>query len=133
MRGRGKPVANIRWRMVCAVLFLPPMFFGYAGAAQSSNDASGGAAARGAKLIEELGCGACHVIPGIHGANGLVGPSLSQVGKRIYIAGVLRNTPDNMIRWLRHPQAIVPNNAMPDMHLSEQQARDIASYLYTLE
>jgi hypothetical protein len=27
----------------------------------------------------------------------------------------------------------VPNNAMPDMGLSEQQARDVASYLYTLE
>jgi hypothetical protein len=41
------------------------------------------------------------VIPGIEGANGLVGPSLSQVGDRVYIAGVLRNTPDNMVVWLR--------------------------------
>jgi cytochrome c2 len=128
MRCRGKLVISIRWRVICAVLFLPLALFGCAGAAQSSNDK-----ARGEKLIKQFGCGTCHVIPGIEGAKGLVGPSLSQVSKRIYIAGVLRNTPDNMIRWLRHPQAIVPNNAMPDMDLSEQQARDIASYLYTLE
>ena len=125
---------SIRWRVICAVLFLPLALFGYAGAVQSSNDASSdGATARGEKLIKQFSCGTCHVIPGIEGAKGLVGPSLSQVSKRIYIAGVLRNTPDNMIRWLRHPQAIVPNNAMPDMDLSEQQARDIASYLHTLE
>jgi cytochrome c1 len=38
-----------------------------------------------------------------------------------------------MVVWLRNPQSIVPNNAMPDMGLSEQQARDVASYLSTLE
>jgi cytochrome c len=54
------------------------------------------------------------------------------MGKRVIIAGVLRNTPDNMVKWLRHPQAIVPNKAMPDMGLDEQRARDITAYLYTL-
>ena len=48
---------------------------------------------RGAALIERYGCGACHTIPGINGANGLVGPPLNMMGRRIYIAGVLRNTP----------------------------------------
>ena len=50
-------------------------------------------------------------------ATGLVGPPLVHMGSRIYIAGVLRNTPDNMIAWLRNPQAIVPGNAMPNMGL----------------
>jgi cytochrome c1 len=54
------------------------------------------------------------------------------MGVRVTIAGVLRNTPENMIEWLRHPQAVVPNNAMPDMNLDERQARDITAYLYTL-
>lgn len=35
--------------------------------------------------------------------------------------------------WLRDPQSVVPNNAMPDLGLNEQQARDIAAYLYTLD
>jgi cytochrome c1 len=37
-----------------------------------------------------------------------------------------------MIAWLQNPQAIVPGNAMPNMGLSEPDARDITAYLYTL-
>ncbi|HZD88573.1 MAG TPA: c-type cytochrome [Pseudolabrys sp.] len=86
----------------------------------------------GARLIERAGCGACHLIPGIAGASGLVGPPLTHMGNRIYVAGVLRNTPSNMITWLMEPQKVVPGNAMPDMSLTRKQARDIAAYLYTL-
>ena len=59
--------------------------------------------------------------------------AVANLGKRIFIAGLLRNTPANMVTWLRDPQEIVPGNAMPDMGLSEEQARDITAYLYTLE
>jgi cytochrome c1 len=62
-----------------------------------------------------------------------VGPPLDHMGRRVFIAGLLRNTPENMVRWLRFPQRIVPGNAMPDMGLTERQARDITAYLYTLE
>jgi cytochrome c1 len=55
------------------------------------------------------------------------------MGRRIYIAGKLRNTPANMVRWLRNPQAVVPENVMPNMGLTQEQARDIAAYLYTLK
>jgi cytochrome c2 len=88
---------------------------------------------QGARDIAAAGCGSCHRIPGIDRADGLVGPPLDAMGRRIFIAGLLRNTPDNMITWLRDPQQIVPGNAMPDMGLNEEQARDIAAYLYTLE
>jgi cytochrome c1 len=91
-----------------------------------------GDARAGAREIARIGCGGCHTIPGITGANGLVGPPLTQIGRRIYLAGLLRNTPDNMALWLREPQRIVPGNAMPNMGLTEQQARDITAYLYTL-
>ena len=70
-------------------------------------------------LIRQFGCGSCHLVPGIDGAMGVVGPPLVQVGRRIYIAGVLRNTPPNPVRWLRDPQAIVSGNTMPDMHIDE--------------
>src|SRR5262245_26038287 len=49
------------------------------------------------------GCGSCHTIPGIQGAHALVGPSLAQVASRMYIAGVLPNTPTNILRWLQNP------------------------------
>ena len=88
---------------------------------------------RGGRLILQLGCGACHVIPGITGAKGLVGPPLDRMGKRVYIAGVLRNTPESMVTFLRDPQSVVPNGAMPKMDLDESQAQDIAAYLYTLD
>ena len=93
----------------------------------------GGDPKRGAEQIARIGCGSCHDIPGITGADALVGPPLDRMRRRVYLAGMLRNTPDNMIAWLREPQRIVPGNAMPDMHLSEPQARDIAAYLYTLK
>ncbi|MGE3783519.1 MAG: cytochrome c oxidase assembly protein, partial [Alphaproteobacteria bacterium] len=87
---------------------------------------------RGVALIRDEGCGGCHTIPGVADATGVVGPPLIQIGRRIYIAGLLRNTPDNMIAWLRDPQRVVPGNAMPDMGLNERDARDLAAYLYTI-
>jgi cytochrome c1 len=83
-------------------------------------------------LINQFGCGACHSIPGIPGADGNVGPSLTRIGSRPYVAGVLRNSPGNLARWIRNPQAIVPGNAMPDMHIGDADARDIAAYLLSL-
>ena len=88
---------------------------------------------QGAALIVQYGCGTCHEITGIPGAYGLVGPSLDHFGRRIYIAGMLRNSPDNLIRWLQNPQAIVPGNVMPNMHISKVDADDIAAYLLTLQ
>lgn len=92
---------------------------------------AGGDAKRGADLIRQYGCGSCHTIPGIRRANASVGPPLQQLSKRVYIAGVIVNTPDNLARWIEHPQAVDPRTAMPEMGLSAQQARDIAAYLYT--
>ena len=86
----------------------------------------------GAQLIRANGCGACHTIPGIESADGLVGPPLDKMGARIFIAGLMRNTPDNMVAWLRDPQRVVPGNAMPDMGLTQEQARNVTAYLYTL-
>ena len=91
------------------------------------SDASGGAA-----LIDKLGCGSCHTIPGIIDANGMVGPPLDHMASRRYIAGVLRNTPDGMVQWLRFPQRVVPGNAMPDLAISQGDAMKITAYLSTL-
>ena len=84
---------------------------------------------RGADLIIANGCGTCHAIPGIAGARGNVGPPLDHIGTRVFIAGMLRNTPDNMVAWLKNPQAVIPGNAMPNMNLNDAQARDITAYL----
>jgi cytochrome c len=92
----------------------------------------GGDPGRGEVLIASFGCGSCHTIPGIRTADGVVGPPLEGVGRRRYIAGELPNRPDTMIRWLLDPQAVEPDTGMPDLGLTEPQARDVAAYLFTL-
>jgi cytochrome c1 len=94
---------------------------------------TGGNPSRGSEQLRRYGCGACHSIPGIRGANALVGPPLDHMAKRTYVAGTLPNTPDNLREWITHPQRIKPKNAMPDVGLSDADARDITAYLYTLE
>jgi len=92
----------------------------------------GGHAERGPALITSYGCGACHTVPGVKGADGNVGPPLTRFGDRTYVAGMLRNSPSNLIRWIRDPQGVIPGNAMPNMGVGDAEARDIAAYLYTL-
>jgi cytochrome c2 len=82
--------------------------------------------------IRKYGCSGCHIIGGIEEARGLVGPPLDHFAYRVYIAGKLPNTPENLMRWIQRPQEVVPSNAMPDMGVSEKDSRDIAAYLYTL-
>lgn len=87
---------------------------------------------RGRAAARRYGCGSCHDIPGVTGAVGRVGPPLGQVSQRVFIAGVLPNEPDNMIRWIENPPAIDPQTAMPNTGVTTRDARDIAAYLYTL-
>jgi putative membrane protein len=93
---------------------------------------TGGHAARGVPAIGKYGCAACHTIPGIETATATVGPPLTRVAVRQYLGGHLTNSPDNMIKWIQHPQLIDPKNAMPDLGVTDEDAKDIAAYLYTL-
>ena len=89
----------------------------------------GADAAHGRTVLTAAECGACHQITGVPGASGQVGPSLAGLGKRTILAGVLPNRPDNLMTWIRTPQAIKPGDAMPDSRLSEPDARDAAAWL----
>lgn len=62
----------------------------------------------------------------------MVGPPLNGWSRRVYIAGNLPNRPEQLVRWLREPQAIEPGTAMPDLNVTEADARDMAAYLYSL-
>lgn len=109
------------------------LLLGGCGSSASASVSGIGDPQRGIAVMRAAGCGACHVVPGVNDATGTVGPPLTQMGRRVFIAGMLRNTPDNLVLWLRHPQAIIPGNAMPDMGLSERDASDVAAYLFTLQ
>lgn len=99
----------------------------------TSEFVEGGSPQRGWDTIQAYGCPACHVIPGVPAPDSYAGPPLTHWPARSYIAGSLPNTPDNLVRWLQAPQTIEPNTAMPNLGLSEAEARDISAYLYSLE
>lgn len=88
---------------------------------------------KGRTALTQYACQACHTIPGITGSEVFVGPPLDGIASRPMIAGRLVNNQDNLIDWIRNPQAVDPQTAMPDMGVSEQHARDMAAYLATLK
>lgn len=102
-------------------------------ASQNLAQLAGGDPRRGEEAIRSYGCGSCHTIPGIAGANGLVGPPLAGIAQRSYVGGVLTNTPENMVRWIENPPAVDSKTAMPNLGVSHRDALDIAGYLYSLK
>jgi cytochrome c2 len=92
----------------------------------------GASPSRGKAEIVDYGCGACHTIPGIRGADAVVGPSLDDTGGKRFIAGRFPNRPDDLVHWIMHPQRLLRGSLMPELGVSRDEARDIAAYLYTL-
>lgn len=88
---------------------------------------------RGRAAITAMGCAACHSVPGVREADAFVGPPLDRFSRRGIIAGRHPNRPEIVIEWIMNPQDMNPGSAMPDMGVTEQVARDIAAYLYTLD
>jgi cytochrome c2 len=92
-----------------------------------------GDSSRGKQLIEQYGCNSCHIVPGIEGAKGMVGPSLEHVASRPIIATKIPNSQANMTAYIQNPQMTNPENVMPNLGVKPDEARDIAAYLYTLK
>lgn len=92
----------------------------------------GGDPQRGWQALQDYGCYACHTIPGVPRANTTIGPPLNDWADRHDIAGRLPDTPENLILFVQSPQTVSPGIAMPDMGVTEQDARDMGAYLYTL-
>lgn len=115
--------------LACAVLFpgcsrLPHE--------QDARRLTGGDPHRGRALIPRYGCDSCHTIPGVPTADALVGPPLERVAMRMFLAGRVPNTPENMMRWIRNPHAFDERTVMPEMGVTDEDSRDITAYLYTL-
>jgi len=108
---------------------------GMAGNDPAMRDAAaltGGDPQAGREKIRTYGCNTCHTVPGVPGAHGRVGPPLTGIGERMYVAGVLTNTPENMVKWIVDPTGVDSATAMPNTGVTERDARDIAAYLYSL-
>lgn len=137
MSHRSRIVASesSHWCPRCAALLACAVVL-WAATACARRDAieplTGGHVERGRQALRDYGCSSCHAIPGVVGAEALVGPPLDRMGVRVYVAGELLNTPDNLMRWIRNPRAISPRTAMPNAGVTADDARHIAAYLYTL-
>lgn len=70
----------------------------------------------------KYGCNACHRI-GEEG--GGVGPALDRAGFRL--------NPTWVYRWVKYPQAMKPETRMPNLGLSDQDAKAVTMYLATLK
>lgn len=93
-----------------------------------------GLAAEGAQTILTQACAGCHTINGVQGFAGKVGPNLTHIGSRQYIAaGTLPNTPENLARWIHNPQDVKPDNKMPTLGLDNDTINKIVAYLESLK
>lgn len=123
----------MKWlRTVCA-LALPLVLLEACGPSKAdrqwAENITGGKAARGKIALQHYGCIACHTVDGMQ-SQALVGPPLTRMASRSYLAGNLTNNAKNMVRWIQKPRQIHKDTAMPDVEVTDSDARDIASYLY---
>ncbi|MDE2998214.1 MAG: c-type cytochrome [Gemmatimonadota bacterium] len=88
-----------------------------------------GDAGRGERLVELVGCKACHVVGA---GDNLVqeyglrnfGPNLNDVGSKL--------SEGWLFAWLKEPTAYFPDTRMPNLRLTDREAADVAAYLLTL-
>jgi cytochrome c oxidase subunit 2 len=86
--------------------------------------------AEGEKLFTAKGCLACHSLVAVNAPKGMIGPNLANVGARSHIAaGTLKNTDENLARWIRDPQEIKKGVLMPKLPMTEAEAEALAAYL----
>lgn len=96
------------------------------------NQLPGASPTRGLAVIERVGCGSCHAIPGLQWPEGSVGPTLRGFSERNLISGHLPNRPDILAAYVRNAPEVLPGTTMPGMPITRGEARDVAAYLYTL-
>lgn len=115
-----KPAVALLWLMVAA------------GCSPPRDAVTGMDAEEGRLLLKKFGCASCHVIPGLAANMSLAAPSLAGLGERVYLAGMLPNSLENLSLWIQAPQDVDPLTAMPDLGVTPEQARQMAAYLMGL-
>jgi len=97
----------------------------------SGRASSGGNPARGKTIVGTIGCKGCHVIGddvrmrNERGFSYDIAPELTRAGSKL--------DPEWLFQWLKNPREYRPTTQMPNMRLSDQEARDIVAYLMTLK
>jgi cytochrome c len=86
----------------------------------------------GQELVIAYECTSCHYIPGFQESSGHDAPGLQLWPNRAFVAGAAPNRPENVISFLMDPEGIQPGSAMPNLGISEEEARHITAYLFTI-
>ena len=129
----GEAERRARWRTLSLLaICIVGAGCGDSSTSRIARELTGGEPQRGKQAITNYGCDTCHTIPGVLSADATVGPPLTAMASRSYIAGRLENTPENLMFWIRQPHQVDEKTAMPETGVTESDARDIAAYLYTL-
>ncbi len=92
----------------------------------------GGDPERGEELVVSYDCGSCHFIPGVEDSRGHDAPGLQMWANRSFVAGSAPNEPGNVMQFLMEPDSIQPGSAMPELGISEEEARHITAFLFTV-
>ena len=86
------------------------------------------------RILQNRGCGGCHVINGLEGFVGTIGPDLTHFGSRQTLAGaILENTPEQLALWLQNPPAMKPGADMPNLRMTPEEIRALVAYLRSLK
>ena len=89
-------------------------------------------ASNGAKIFASSPCTTCHMIQGI--SKGYIGPDLTHFASRTTIAAaVLKNTPENVAKWIENPQEIKPGANMPPLLMPGPKLNALVAYLESLK
>jgi len=133
--GRVSPAARTALRAAArtGALLLCAALASACGEQDAGRKVVGGDPEKGRLLAQQYQCAACHFIPEVQGANGDAGPSLQYMGRLSYIAGGIPNQPENMVRFLKNPPAVKPGTLMPNLGVSDEEARHMAAFMYTLQ
>jgi cytochrome c1 len=98
-----------------------------------------GPAAAGAKIFADAPCAICHTIKGVTGFSpeytyGFRGPDLTHFGERGTLAGsIMDNTPENVAKWIKNPEAVKPGVNMPTLGLTAEELNELVAYLESLK
>jgi mono/diheme cytochrome c family protein/predicted nuclease with TOPRIM domain len=91
----------------------------------------GGSAQRGRKLVASVGCTGCHVVTEKDREVRKtdvpydIAPELTKIGSKV--------SPEWLYGWIKNPKQYNPNTTMPNLRLTDSEARDIVAYLVSLK
>lgn len=88
---------------------------------------------RGYEAVRTRGCQACHAVDGVEEMVATVGPNLTRVATRSFLAGgVIPNTHDDLLAWIREPDSRKIGSKMQAMGLSDAEIQDVIAYLESM-